>query len=88
MQGKDQDRIVRVWLDAGGGAIASGRLAATPSLTVVRVSPAELAALPQAGRGIVLIDPLGNLVLAYPADPDIKGLAKDLGRVLRASGIG
>ena len=24
----------------------------------------------------------------YPADPDIKGLAKDLGRVLRASRIG
>jgi hypothetical protein len=88
MQGKDQDRIVRVWLDAGGGAIASERLAAMRGLTVARVPPAALAALPQAGRGIVLIDPLGNVVLAYPADPDIKGLAKDLARVLRASGIG
>jgi hypothetical protein len=35
-----------------------------------------------------LIDPLGNWVLAWPADPDIKALAKDLGRVLRASRIG
>ncbi len=88
MQGKDQDRIVRVWLDAGGGAIAPERLAEMRGLIVVRVPAAALAALPQAGRGIVLIDPLGNVVLAYPADPDIKGLAKDLTRLLRASSIG
>ena len=39
-------------------------------------------------HGIWLIDPLGNLVLSYPADPDIKGLAKDLTRLLKASRIG
>ena len=59
-----------------------------PGLVVARVAAGALAALPGAHPGIWLIDPLGNLVLAYPADPDIKGLAKDLARVLRASGIG
>jgi len=39
-------------------------------------------------RNIYLIDPLGNIVLRYPADPDIKRMAKDLERLLRASRIG
>ena len=37
---------------------------------------------------IYLVDPLGNLVLRYGADPDIKGIGKDLTRLLKASGIG
>jgi len=37
---------------------------------------------------IYLVDPLGNLVLQYPQEPDIKGLAKDLKRLLSASSIG
>jgi len=87
MQGKDQDRIARVWLDAGGAAPAADWMAADPALIVARVPPASLAALPR-GHGIWLIDPLGNLVLSYPANPDIKGLAKDLTRLLKASRIG
>jgi hypothetical protein len=35
-----------------------------------------------------LVDPLGNLVLRYPEDPDVKGMAKDIGRLLKASRIG
>ncbi len=88
MQGKERDRVVRVWLDAGGTPPAPELRAAHPGLVVARVAAGALAALPGAHPGIWLIDPLGNLVLAYPADPDIKGLAKDLARVLRASGIG
>ncbi len=87
MQGKDQERIVRVWLDEGGDAIAAERTE-EPGLAVVRVSPGVASALPRAGKGILLLDPLGNAVLSYPPDPDIKGLAKDLTRLLRASRIG
>jgi len=39
-------------------------------------------------QDIYLIDPLGNVVLRYPVDPDIKRMAKDLERLLRASRIG
>ena len=88
MQGKERDRVVRVWLDAGGDLPGPEVLAAHPGLVVARVTAEALAALPGATAGIWLIDPLGNLVLSYPADPDIKGLAKDLSRLLRASGIG
>ncbi len=88
MQGKDQERIVRVWLDAGGAAPGVEWKAQDPGLVIAQVPAAALAALPGGDHRIWLIDPLGNLVLAYPADPDIKGLAKDLTRLLRASGVG
>jgi len=35
-----------------------------------------------------IIDPLGNLVLAYPATATPRGLYKDLTRLLKVSGIG
>ena len=36
----------------------------------------------------LLIDPLGNQVLRYRDPVDIKGLARDLARLLKASRIG
>ena len=45
-------------------------------------------AFPQGTGPIYLIDPRGNLVLWYPEDPDIKGIANDLIRLLKASQIG
>jgi len=88
MQGREQDRVVRVWLVAGDAPVPPDGLVREPGLVVARVSPTALAALPGTDRGIWLIDPRGNLVLAYPADPDIRGLANDLARLLKASGIG
>ena len=88
MQGREQDRVARVWLVAGDDPPAPALLAAQPGLIVVRVTPAAAAALPGGGARIALVDPIGNQVLAWPADPDIKGLARDLGRVLKASSIG
>jgi len=91
MQGREQERVVRVWLQP---AEASGPipevLAPHPGLIAARVDAKMLVRLPidaHAG-GILLIDPRGNLVLRYAADPDIKRLAKDLERLLRASQIG
>ena len=88
MQGTERGRVVRVWLDAGGAPPTPGLRAQHPGLVFARVPAGALAALPGAQSGIWLIDPLGNLVLSYPGDPDIMRLAKDLERVLRASRIG
>ena len=41
----------------------------------------------QDGR-IYICDPLGNLVLSYPADVEQKELLRDLQRLLDVSGIG
>jgi hypothetical protein len=88
IQGGDQDRVVRVWLVTGEGDAPPALLAQHPGLDVVRIAEAARANLSTSDGRIYLIDPLGNWVLAWPADPDIKALAKDLGRVLRASQIG
>jgi len=88
MQGREQDRVVRVWLVAGEAAPSPEVLARHPGLIVARVPEAVLARLPGDAGALYLIDPLGNLVLRYPGDPDIKGVAKDLARLLKASGIG
>jgi hypothetical protein len=88
MQGKDADRVVRVWLVTDDAPPAATVLADHPGLVVARVPADRAARLPGGPDAIVLVDPLGNLVLRYPLDPDVKGLARDLGRLLRASGIG
>ncbi|HEX6792884.1 MAG TPA: cytochrome C oxidase subunit I, partial [Casimicrobiaceae bacterium] len=65
---------------------AASLLAEHPDLAAVRVAAAPK--LPRGTDRIYLVDPLGNFVLAWPSKPDIKAMAKDLGRVLRASSIG
>lgn len=86
IQGREMERIQRVWLVTRGSP-ASARLAEHPDLAVASV-PLGLAAFPAGSERIYLLDPLGNLVLAYPRDPDIKAMARDLSRLLRASRIG
>jgi cytochrome oxidase Cu insertion factor (SCO1/SenC/PrrC family) len=88
MQGKDQDRIVRVFLFVGDAKPAAGLLPQQPGLIVVWIPNAVGAKLPAGTRSLYLVDPLGNFVLSYPADPDIKGIARDLTRLLKASQIG
>ena len=88
MQGREQERVVRVWLVEGDAAPPAALLAQHPGLVVVRVPEAVPARFPGGADALYLIDPLGNLVLRYPDDPDIKGVAKDLTRLLKASRIG
>jgi len=88
MQGKDQDRIARALLLVGDAPPPAAFVAQHPDLIIVRVAGDALDSLP-GGRGTIhVIDPLGNLVLRYPNDPDIRGIANDLARLLKASRIG
>ena len=86
IQNAERERVVRVWLVDGGPAPAAALLAEHPDLTAVRVATPP--ALPRGADRIYLVDPLGNFVLAWPSKPDIKAMARDLGRLLRASSIG
>ena len=88
IQGREMERVVRVWFVTDDGPIDGALLAEHPGLTVVRAGPAGWSGWNVGGERIVLLDPLQNLVLAYPRDPDIKALARDLTRVLKASRIG
>ena len=89
IQGREMERVVRLLVvtDADGAPAAS--LAGEhPDLVTARVAPGALAAWPAGDDRVYLVDPLGNLVLAYPRDPDIKAMAKDVTRLLKASRIG
>jgi hypothetical protein len=86
IQNAERERVVRVWLVSGGPAPAAGLLAEHPDLTAVRIGAPP--ALPRGADRIYLVDPLGNFVLAWPSKPDVKAMARDLGRLLRASSIG
>ena len=92
MQGREQDRVVRVLLQpTGAPPLSKELLAGHAGMIVVQGDSLQWQTLPGAvglAANIYLLDPRGNLVLRYPADPDIRGLAKDMERLLRASRIG
>lgn len=88
MQNREMARVERVWVVTDGTAPAPAVLAEHPDVVVLRAPTAGLAPLGAGADRLYLVDPLGNLVLAYPREPDIKGLAKDLERLLKASRIG
>lgn len=87
MQGKEQDRIARTLVLAGETLPGAELLVQHPGLVVIH-TPGVASSFPGAPGTAYLLDPLGNLVLRYPEDPDIKGIARDLGRLLKASRIG
>ena len=92
--GDKQTRIERVWLVLDDQTVAPEVLAEHPGLRVIRVAAAQAQAfLPAPASGSIqgpmyLIDPLGNLMLQWPAQADMKRMRKDLGRLLWASRIG
>src|SRR5262249_16869798 len=91
LQNAEADRIVRVWfIPSGTGSPPQSVLTEHPGLQVARVQPAALPSIVSADPRsyIYLIDPLGNLMMRFPADPDIKALNRDLARLLKASRIG
>jgi len=88
MQGKERERIARVFLRTGGAELPEALVAQHPELVVARITPSVAAKFPGGPGSLYLVDPLGNLVLRYPDDPDIKKMAGDLTRLLKASRIG
>ena len=84
-QGRDTERIERVWLLTGAGTPEAALIAEHPGLVVARSAQSaapEVTATP--GR-IHVVDPLGNLMMHYPADPDARRMLRDLSRLLRHS---
>lgn len=92
LQGKNMHRVERVWLVEDGVRPDPGLLAATEGAKAVDArGSALLARLPAAGPArdhIYLADPLGNVMLRFPADADPARMKRDLARLLRASRIG
>jgi hypothetical protein len=91
-QGKAQSRIERVWVVTDGGSPDAALLADYPDMQLWRANDARFVQqFPADGARdahIYLVDPLGNLMLRFPAQPEPKRIMKDLKLLLKASQIG
>lgn len=90
-QGKEMTRIERLWLVTDAAQPAPALLAAIEG-TVISGQGAALAGSFPAERAVTehiyLVDPLGNLMMRFPADPDPSRVIKDLKHLLKVSGFG
>lgn len=94
MQGKEADRIERVWLITDNEPLETFMLRVNDGTRFLR-APADVVAkwLPLEAGGkveehIFLIDPLGNLMMRFPKDADPSKVKKDIYKLLKASAIG
>ena len=92
--GREKERLDRVWLVDDDIRVRPALLPALAASTVLRVQPGDLAQWLEPAPGkrlqdhLYLVDPLGNLMMRFPADMDAEAAAKakrDLDRLLRAS---
>ena len=78
-----------MWLLTDPGAPDPALVAEHPVLHIVRANRNEiLRALPAAASPadpIYVVDPLGNLMMRFPADSDPRRMLKDVSRLLRHS---
>lgn len=93
--GKDRDRVERVWVVGPDTELPAPLLAEHEGLVVIRAESGTLASVGfPAAEGSVpeahiwIVDPLGNLVMRYPVDPDPSRIKKDFLKLLKASRIG
>lgn len=89
--GKEKDRLDWVWLRTGTTEPSAALKAATERATVLAVDAAALSQwlTPAPGQRLedhlYLVDPVGNWMMRFPAQPDLKQVKRDLDRLLRAS---
>ena len=84
-QGRETGRIERVWLVIGTDNPDPALIAEHPGLHIARNSQSAAAEVAAAPGQIHVVDPLGNVMMRFPADPDPRRMLKDLARLLRHS---
>jgi len=88
-QGKDQDRVERLWLVTDGGAPRAELVAAIEGTRIVNAPAQSAGHFPGNALGhIYVLDPLGNLMMRFPENPDPSKMLKDVQRLLKTSRIG
>jgi hypothetical protein len=94
-QGKDADRIERVFLVTDGEPLQTMLMREFDGTHFLRVSRDELRFMPTPDEPaariedhIYMIDPLGNLMMRWPRAADPNRMKRDIGRLLKASRVG
>ena len=85
-QGKDQARVERLWSVTDAGTPRPELLQAIEGARLSRAGPDGFPGNPV--DHIYLVDPLGNLMMRFPRDPDPSRMLKDLQRLLKYSRVG
>ncbi|RZI43497.1 cytochrome C oxidase subunit I [Herbaspirillum sp. HC18] len=93
-QGKDMDRIERVWLVTDDKPLETLLMREYDGTHILRANrdalriwlPAESGT--SAADHIYMIDPLGNLMMRFPKEADPNKIKKDIAKLLKASRIG
>lgn len=97
MQGKEADRIERVWLITDKEPLDTLIIREYDGTHMLRADAATVAAWLPADAGttpddhIYMIDPLGHLMMRFPKDPQlqqVRKVYKDIYKLLKASSIG
>ena len=88
-QGRDMPRVARLWLVTDAAQPRAELLGAIEG-TVIAPAPSGMRfpAERSVTDHLYLVDPLGNLMMRFPRDPDPSRVIKDLQRLLRASSFG
>lgn len=102
--GRERDRVERIWILTDAGEPDPAVLANQEGLWVLRLGrlplgdtlienwlSVALRGTTKAGSGvgnIWIVDPMGNLMMRWPDNPDPNGMKKDINRLLKASRIG
>jgi cytochrome oxidase Cu insertion factor (SCO1/SenC/PrrC family) len=83
-QGKEMERVERLWALTDAGKPRTELLAAIDGTRIQELGPFD----GQVRDHIYLVDPLGNLMMRFPRDPDPSKMIKDLQRLLKYSRLG
>ncbi len=99
-QGKNVERLARVWFITDDAPVPEKVLEAYKGTTMVRVKPEQLqkylttmgVKAPTASEALAepmwIIDPNGNLILQYPTDAEPEKVRKDISKLVYNSRIG
>lgn len=91
-QGKNMERIERVWLIGDDTPLDPAVTRAFDGTHFVRAAGSGLLREPVLAADppghIYLIDPLGNLMMRFPRDADPSRILRDITRLLKASQVG
>ena len=94
MQGKDMERIERVWLVTDDTPLDTVLMRVIEGTRMLRVKADAVNAWLPVEQGdkvsdhMYLIDPLGNLMMRFPKNADPQKVKKDIAKLLKASAIG
>lgn len=85
-QGESARRVERLWALTDAGKPRPELLAAIEGTHLARLPAGEFPGNPL--DHIYLVDPLGNLMMRFPREPDPSRMIKDLQRLLKYSRVG